>query len=109
MCPTLPGGRGTGPGVGCRQRCVVTMPNKTFMGNDSHIPGWKGGPGPGSWTGEYNNDVWVYDTQRAVFGTVEATSKSDAQLLPPHCGGFPLNDNLPQVNVRGEKVIRRGR
>ena len=80
MCPP-----GTAPasGVGCLQQCHVDMPNKTYMG--------------ATWSHEYNNDVFVYDTQKDLFGRARGTSEHDPGLMPPGCGAFPIDNNLPQV------------
>ena len=53
----------------------------------------------------YNNDVLVYDAQEKIFGTARATSSAEPDLLPPGCGGLPINDNLPQTNVHGDQVF----
>lgn len=79
MCPT---------GVtaaGCHQGCSASasIVNKTYMGPD--------------WKNQYENDVFVYDALTRVFGTVRATSTSDPSLMPAGCGGFPIDDNVPQV------------
>ena len=93
MCP-----RGVPPaaGVGCLRGCRVDMPNRTYMGH------------AGTWSHEYNNDVFVYDTLTNQFGRAGATSANDPGLMPPGCGAFPINDNLPQVNVLGEKIFAVG-
>ena len=61
-------------------------------------------PGINYWG--YDNAVLVYDTVDKKWGTIEATSK-DPELLGSDgvCGPFPLNVNLPQVSVRGDKVV----
>ena len=28
--------------------------------------------------------------------------------MPAGCGGYPMNDNLPQVNVRGSRIFAVG-
>ena len=87
MCPT---------GVaaaGCRSGCAAsaTIVDKHYMGS--------------TWATEYENDIFVYDTERDVFGTVRAVSSAEPGLMPPRCGGLPINDNLPQTNVRGDQVF----
>ena len=47
-------------------------------------------------TQEYNNNSWVFDTVELTFGAVASTATTDPSLLPSGCGGFPMNDNLPQ-------------
>ena len=53
---------------------------------------------------------FVYDTHRDVFGRAEGTSKLDPGLLPSEgaCGAFPIDNNLPQVNVRGDQIFAIG-
>ena len=51
------------------------------------------------------NDVFVFDTKLNKFGRATASSTSEPCLLPAGCGPFPLNANLPQVNLRGDKVF----
>ena len=56
----------------------------------------------------YFNGVFVYDTQTDEFGIASASSTREPCLLPPGCGSFPVNDNLPQTNVRGDKIFTIG-
>ena len=51
----------------------------------------------GGWNAEYDNDVLVFDTLDLKWGRARGVSSSDPTLLPPGCGDFPMNDNLPQV------------
>jgi hypothetical protein len=81
--------------VGCLPHCPVQMPNVTYMGR-------------GTWSHEYNNDVFVYDTVDDVFGRALGTSGNDPGLILPNCGAFPINDNLPQVNVLGDRIFALG-
>ena len=76
MCP---------PGVsatGCHRQCAASasVVNETYMGG---------------WAHEYNNDVFVFDSQDRVFGTVQATPSSEPSLLPAGRGRLTTNDNLP--------------
>ena len=57
---------------------------------------------------EYYNDIWAFDTEKRVYGTVDSTSKSDPDLVLPGCNGFPMNDNLPQTNMAGDKIFVAG-
>ena len=57
---------------------------------------------------EYYNDIWAFDTEKRLFGTVISTSKQDPYLLPQGCSGFPMNDNLPQTHMGGDKVFVAG-
>ena len=54
---------------------------------------------------EYFNGVFVYDTQSDEFGIATASSSKEPCLLPPGCGPFPINDNLPQVRTRTRTQI----
>ncbi len=62
-------------------------------------------PGINYWG--YDNAVLVYDTVNKKWGTIESTSSKDPELLGPGgmCGPFPLNVCLPQVSVRGDKIV----
>jgi hypothetical protein len=62
----------------------------------------------GKWSEEYNNDVFVFDVQENLFGTAAGTSVHDPSLMPSGCGAFPFNDNLPQVNVLGDRLFAIG-
>jgi hypothetical protein len=62
----------------------------------------------GNWASEYDNDVFVFDTVALKFGRVSATSTQEPELMPAGCGGFPMNDNLPQINVRGARIFAVG-
>ena len=57
---------------------------------------------------EYYNDVFVYDTQKDEFGVAAASSSEEPCLMPKGCGGYPMNDNLPQTNLRGDKLFTIG-
>eukprot|EP01047_Picozoa_sp_COSAG01_P061683 COSAG01_NODE_7739_length_3077_cov_31.188046_3_plen_157_part_00 len=57
---------------------------------------------------EYFNGVFVYDTKTDRFGIASASSSAEPCLLPQGCGPFPMNDNLPQTNVRGNKIFTIG-
>lgn len=57
---------------------------------------------------EYYNDIWVFDTETRQYGAVVSTSNADPDLIPENCGGFPMNDNLPQTNMAGDKVFVAG-
>ena len=63
---------------------------------------------PGVWDKEYNNDVFVFDVKKNLFGTAAGTSVHDPLLMPLGCGAFPFNDNLPQVNVLGDQLFAIG-
>ena len=94
MCPVgTP--RGTNS-VGCLPGCKAEMPNVTYMGR------------PGDWSVEYNNDVFVFDTYEGRFGIATGTSLNDPGLILQGCGAFPINTNLPQVNVRGDVLFAVG-
>ena len=82
------------------QQCVVDMPNHTYMDGRHN--------GEFIWSHEYENDIFVYDTQKNRFGRAKATSTNDSGLILPNCGAFPINNNLPQVNVLGEKIFAVG-
>jgi len=62
----------------------------------------------GGWAGQYDNDVFVYDTAKALFGTIRSISTSDPTLMPAGCGGYPIDANVPQVNVRGDRIFGIG-
>ena len=59
------------------------------------------GPRPtgSNWSHEYSSDVFVYDTQKGIFGRALGTSSHDPGLIPEGCGAFPINNNLPQVSL----------
>jgi len=57
---------------------------------------------------EYFNDIWVYDVKMDRFGSVTASSTTERCLLPPRCGPYPLNNNVPQTNLRGDKLFTVG-
>ena len=57
---------------------------------------------------EYFNGVFVYDVEKNEFGVATASASAEPCLLPPGCGPFPVNDNLPQTNVRGNKIFTIG-
>jgi len=57
---------------------------------------------------EYFNDIFVYDTQTDTYGVATATSRAEPCLLPPGCGPYPLNANLPQSSVRGDRIFTVG-
>eukprot|EP00039_Didymoeca_costata_P022906 m.347553 g.347553 ORF g.347553 m.347553 type:complete len:465 (-) comp33266_c0_seq1:120-1514(-) len=84
-------------GIGCLHNCSVNMPNKTYMDNPK-----------GVWSHEYNNDVFVYDTQENTFGRATGSSVHDIGLILPGCGAFPINNNLPQTNILGDKIFAIG-
>lgn len=91
LCPvgTLPS-----RGIGCLPNCMVQMPNITYM----ETP-------PGDWSREYNSDVFVYDTQKGIFGKALGTSHHDPGLIPDNCGAFPINTAMSQVNVLADKLF----
>ena len=62
----------------------------------------------GGWGAEYDNDVLVFDTHELKWGRAKGVSTKDPELLPEGCGDFPMNDNLPQVNVRNGKLFAVG-
>ena len=57
---------------------------------------------------EYFNGVFVYDTKTDRFGIASGSSSKEPCLVPHGCGPFPMNDNLPQTNVRGDQVFMIG-
>lgn len=57
---------------------------------------------------EYYNDVFVFDTVKDEFGVATASSSTEPCLMPKGCGGYPMNDNLPQTNLRGDKLFTIG-
>jgi hypothetical protein len=56
----------------------------------------------------YYNDIFVYDTKTDTYGIATATSKAEPCLLPPGCGPYPLNANVPQASVRGNRIFSLG-
>ena len=48
--------------------------------------------------------VW-HRYQNDVFGWATASSTAEPCLMPAGCGPLPLNNNLAQTNVRGNKVF----
>jgi len=93
MCPDVAIAANT---TGCRASCPEKLSgivNKQYMGN---------------WADEYNNDVFVFDTVASRFGRVRGVSTHDPELMPPQCGDFPINDNLPPVNIRGNRIFAVG-
>lgn len=62
----------------------------------------------GKWAAEYDNDVLVFDTLEQKWGRARGVSTHDPTLMPTGCGDFPMNDNLPQVNVRKNKIFAIG-
>ena len=113
MCPQH---TAAAQGLGCLPHCAADMPNTTYM--DGPVKG-------ANWSREYNNDgkcsrslcvffdslgcaVFVYDTQMDKFGRAVATSQHDPGLILPGCGAFPINDNLPQVNVLNDTIFAVG-
>ena len=81
-------------GIGCLPNCMVQMPNITYM----ETP-------PGDWSREYNSDVFVYDTQKGIFGKALGTLHHDPGLIPHNCGAFPINTTMSQVNVLADKLF----
>ena len=49
--------------------------------------------------------MFVYDTKLDRFGSVTASSTTEKCLLHPKCGPFPLNNNVPQTNLRGDNLF----
>ena len=48
---------------------------------------------------EYFNDIFVYDAHTDAFGGLTASASAEPCLLPPNCGPYPQNNNVPQVSV----------
>lgn len=92
MCP--PNATGASA-AGCRAGCSAS---KSIV--DKH---WMG-----QWKDEYDNDVFVYDAKEKIWGTVRALSSVEPSLMPPRCGGLPINDNLPQTNVHKNQIFVMG-
>lgn len=59
-------------------------------------------------TMNYFNDIFVYDTKTDTYGVATASSKAEPCLLPPGCGSYPLNANVPQASVRGNHIFSVG-
>jgi hypothetical protein len=57
---------------------------------------------------DYYNDVFVYDFETDSFGRATASSSKEPCLLPPGCGPYPLNNNVPQADVRGDQLFTLG-
>ena len=60
--------------LGCHAGCSAsaTIPPKHYMGK--------------SWSREYNNDIFVFDTLHSTWGRAVGTSTAEPALMPPHCG-----------------------
>ena len=56
----------------------------------------------------YFNDVFVFDVQTNTFGIASASATAEPCLLPPGCGPLPLNNNVPQISVRGGELFVAG-
>ena len=63
--------------LGCHAGCSAsaTIPPKHYMGK--------------SWSREYNNDIFVFDTLHSTWGRAVGTSTAEPALMPPHCGEPP--------------------
>ena len=60
--------------LGCHAGCSAsaTIPPKHYMGK--------------SWSTEYNNDIFVFDTLHSTWGRAVGTSTAEPALMPPRCG-----------------------
>ena len=59
-------------------------------------------------TDDYFNDIFVYDAKMDMFGVATASSTSEPCLLPPGCGPYPVNVNVPQNSVHGNRIFTMG-
>ena len=59
-------------------------------------------------TDDYFNDIFVYDTKTDTYGVASGTSQAEPCLLPPGCGPYPLNVNIPTQSVRGNRIFTVG-